>query len=175
MRRSATLTLAVLFILATAFSAAWGEPAYSPARSCGACHDVMLKAWSDSPHARSATSPSYLEALRRATAGGASGKTDRHSCVWCHAPITLVTGDLDLMQDITGEGVTCDFCHTVASVDLDKSPPFEPRPGRVKRGPFDYANVPGHQTAYSLLHRASPMLCAACHEYTNSHGVRVLS
>jgi hypothetical protein len=79
------------------------------------------------------------------------------------------------MQPITREGVSCDFCHTVAAVDLAKDPPFELQPGPVKRGPLDYAKVVGHETAYSLLHRSSPLLCAACHEHKNAAGVRVLS
>ena len=77
---------------------------------------------------------------------------------------------------MTREGVTCDFCHTVADVDLAKrGHPFRLEPGPVKRGPLEFAKSPAHETAYSALHRTSPLLCAACHQYTNAQGVEVLS
>jgi len=64
----------------------------------------------------------------------------------------------------------------VADVDLEKKDhPFELAPGNVKRGPLEYAKSPFHETAYSPLHKASPLVCAACHEHTNAQGVRVLS
>jgi hypothetical protein len=64
----------------------------------------------------------------------------------------------------------------VADVDLGRRDQrFDLQPGRVKRGPLEYAKSPHHETAYSALHKASPLLCAACHEYSNPAGVAVLS
>jgi Cytochrome c554 and c-prime len=148
---------------------------YTSAKTCGACHDVMFKAWSDSPHARSATSPAYLEALKRAVGEAPDAKAAREGCVWCHAPTTILTGDLELQQPISREGITCDFCHTVVDVDMEKTQRFELKPGPVKRGPLGYTKVQGHEAAYSPLHRSSPLLCASCHEYQNAKGVLVLS
>lgn len=154
-----------------------GGAAYVSAKNCGACHDVMYKAWSDSPHARSATSPAFLEALRRVVETAADKQAARQGCVWCHAPTTIVSGDHELRQPVSREGITCDFCHTVVDVDMEKEgKPFLLEPGNVKRGPYEYAGkVQGHQTAYSALHRASPLLCASCHEFKNALGVAVLS
>jgi len=154
---------------------ATGGGTYASAKTCGACHDVMFKAWSESPHAKSASSPAYLEALRRAIEAGGDAKGTREACVWCHAPTAILTGDVEMQQAITREGITCDFCHTVADVDMDKAPPFDSKPGPVKRGPFEYTSVQGHQAAYSPLHRSSPLLCASCHEFKNARGVLVLS
>jgi hypothetical protein len=155
-------------------SATGGGP-YTSARECSSCHRTIHTYWSESAHARSASKPSYLEALDVAIAGASDKEAVRRGCVWCHAPTALVTGDYDLQRPITKEGVSCDFCHTVADVDLDKPDhPFDLKPGRVKRGPLEYAKSPFHETAYSALHKASPLLCAACHEHTNAHGVRVL-
>jgi hypothetical protein len=96
--------------------------------------------------------------------------------VWCHAPTALASGDYEMQRPVTREGVSCDFCHTVADVDLSRrDQPFDLRPGAVKRGPLEYAKSPHHETAYSPLHKASPLLCAACHEYANASGVAVLS
>jgi len=61
-------------------------------------------------------------------------------------------------------------------VDLSRPDhPFDLQPGKIKRGPLEYAKSPSHETAYSALHKSSPLLCAACHEYTNARGVPVLS
>ncbi len=159
--------------------AAGSQPAkahYSPAKSCSACHKLIYTNWSEGPHARSATSPAFLESVSRAVASSGNPGETRSGCVWCHAPTTLVTGDFELQQAISREGITCDFCHTVAEVDLDKAGnPFVLEPGAVKRGPLEYARSPGHKTMYSPLHKASPLLCASCHEFKNSHGVAVLS
>jgi hypothetical protein len=149
---------------------------YTSARECARCHQAIHTYWSESEHSRSATKPSYLAALGAAAEGVADKQAVRRTCVSCHAPTALVTGDHDLQRPITREGVSCDFCHTVADVDLSRRDnPFDLRPGKVKRGPLEYAKSPYHETAYSPLHRASPLLCAACHEYTNDGGVAVLS
>jgi hypothetical protein len=151
------------------------EP-YTSAQACASCHRTINLYWSESEHSRSASKPSYLEALGAAVEGASDKDGVRRGCVWCHAPTALVTGDYDLRRPVTREGVSCDFCHTVADVDLHKADhPFELKPGRVKRGPLEYAKSPLHDTAYSALHKASPLLCAACHEHTNAHGVPVLS
>ncbi len=149
---------------------------YASARTCQSCHRTIHLYWSESEHGRSAVKPSYLAALRSAVEAAADPNRVRRDCVSCHAPTTLVTGDFELKQALAREGVNCDFCHTVADVDLDRAGhPFDVRPGRVKRGPLEYAKSPFHETAYSPLHKSSSLLCAACHEYTNDLGVRVLS
>lgn len=152
------------------------EEPYTSARRCSTCHQTIHLYWSESEHSRSATKPSYLQALGAAVEGASDKEAVRRGCVWCHAPTALVTGDYDLQRPITREGVSCDFCHTVADVDLNKPDhPFDLKPGKVKRGPLEYARSPFHETAYSALHKASPLVCAACHEYANARGVAVLS
>jgi len=145
---------------------------YSPAAECGECHEAIYRSWSEGPHARAAAGEGFLASLKLAVEKGA----ERGDCVWCHAPTTLVTKDVALQDAISREGITCDFCHTVADVDLTRpGHPFELAPGDVKRGPFKYSESVGHATEYSTLHKSSPLLCAACHEYSNAAGVAVLS
>jgi hypothetical protein len=149
---------------------------YAPARECAACHQAIHKHWSGSPHATAASDPAFLESLRKSVEQALDKSAVRQGCVWCHAPTTLATGDFEMKQPISREGITCDFCHTVTDINLAHADrPFTMEPGPVKRGPLEYAKSPGHKTAYSPLHRASPLLCAACHEHTNAHGVAVLS
>ena len=167
--RNALLVSALLAVPPGAASAQ-GQP-YTPARECAVCHETIHQYWSESAHARSAR-PAFLESLRATAAGPAA----RRDCIWCHAPTVLATGDWAVEQAITGEGVTCDFCHTVASVHLGAPDhPFELAPGDVKLGPLQYTADAPHGTAYSTLHRTSALLCASCHEYRNEAGIAVLS
>jgi len=160
---------------ASAAPAETGEQQASPytsAEECGACHEAIHRGWSEGPHAGAASGGEFIASLERAVEQGA----ERSDCVWCHAPTTLVSGDVALNDAISREGVTCDFCHTVADVDLERpGHPFELAPGDVKRGPFEFAEAVGHGTEYSTLHKSSPLLCAACHEYSNAAGIAVLS
>jgi cytochrome c554/c'-like protein len=180
-RRRTRATLCVIALSTTvgaarADAAVSGAPAYASAETCKSCHRTIHLYWSESEHGRSAVKPSFVTALNSAVAAGSDREGVRRGCVSCHAPTTIVTGDIDLKQSLAREGVTCDFCHTVADVDLGRhDQPFDLKPGPVKRGPLEYAKSPHHETAYSALHRASPLLCAGCHEYTNAQGVAVLS
>ena len=147
--------------------------AYASSDTCGGCHADIHKAWKVSAHAKAATSPAYVEARSRVQDAKA-----REGCLWCHAPTTMMLPDPDLKKPISREGITCDFCHTVTTVNVDQQErSFVTMPGPVKRGPFEYeaGKVQGHKTAFSALHRGSPLLCAACHEHTNAQGVAVLS
>jgi len=149
---------------------------YASSADCAACHKTIARFWSESRHSQSAVSPAFLEALKSTANEAADATAARRDCLWCHAPTTIVTGDLAMQLPITREGITCDFCHTVVDVDMEKADgPFVLEPGDVKRGPYRYSKPVGHETAYSALHRASPLLCAACHEYVNARGVAVLS
>ena len=182
MTPSVTRSGSIAFILLVAGAggrgggaAAAAEP-YSSARECAACHQTIHKYWSESEHSRAASSPVFRAALAQAQAGAPDPAAVRRECVWCHAPTALVTGDYALEGAIAREGVSCDFCHTIADVEMGRAGhPFDLAPGRVKRGPMEYAKTPAHDTAYSLLHKSSAHLCASCHEYRNAQGVAVLS
>ncbi len=99
----------------------------------------------------------------------------KFNCLRCHAPMVWLNNDFDLEKDITREGVSCDFCHSVKDVNLDDaSAPFKFEQGGTKRGPLSNLSSPAHKTEASPLFKSS-VLCASCHEYTNEKGVRILS
>jgi hypothetical protein len=179
--RRACLTIVSLTALGAGpgtapIGAAPAEGAYGSAKSCASCHKTIHTYWSESAHAQSVGKASYRDALGAALGAASDKEAVRRGCVWCHAPTALSTGDYELKQAVTREAITCDFCHTVADVDLgNPDHPFRLEPGKVKRGPFQYAKSPAHDTLYSPLHRSSPLLCAACHEHRNAQGVAVLS
>jgi hypothetical protein len=176
MRQSLIRPLIVASLLVAASAARSPAAEYTPAQVCAECHATIHLYWSESAHATSASDPAFLQALESAVAGAADAAVARRGCVWCHAPIALVNDDFALEQAVTREGVTCDFCHTIADVDMSRpGHPFELAPGPVKRGPLEYAESDFHETAYSVLHKSSALLCASCHEWKNAQGVAVLS
>lgn len=112
------------------------DATYGPARSCASCHKTIYTYWSESAHAQSLGKASYRDALAAAVASATDKEAVRRGCVWCHAPTALVTGDYELKQSLTREAITCDFCHTVADVDIGKPDhPFQLKPGRSSSGP----------------------------------------
>ena len=167
----------VLFSLPAASPLFGDQGPYSSAEECAKCHPSIYKYWSESSHAKAVQSELFPQSLQRALAISPDAKGTKKECLACHAPTTQVTGDLELSQTVSRQGVTCDFCHTVKDVDLSRGwPPFQLDPGPVKRGPFAYSKpFKGHQAEYSALHRAKPLLCAGCHEFTNANGLRVLT
>jgi hypothetical protein len=101
--------------------------------------------------------------------------TTARLCLGCHAPLTRVNPDPALAMQATWDGVSCDSCHSLVSVEPAPGGArmvFEP--GRVKRGPIRDAVSMGHETAYSALH-ASALVCAGCHEFQNSEGTPIIT
>jgi nitrate/TMAO reductase-like tetraheme cytochrome c subunit len=181
-RRSLVPTAVLLLLfLAAGFShveaAAAGALAtdrLNPSQACGQCHTDIFKAWQGTVHARSFTDPLFQKALERTDAS--KGVAARRECLVCHAPAAVLQDDVQVTSAVSRDGVGCDFCHSVKSVDMSRWPmPFEMGIDGVKRGPYAYLESPAHLTAYSTLHRDSPLLCAACHQYRNKEGAEVLS
>ncbi len=147
-------------------------PSIAASKNCKECHEEIYNHWKNAMHSMSIEDPifkaSYMEAYFK-TAGEA-----KFNCLRCHAPIAFLNNDYDLKNEITKEGVNCDFCHSVKEVNLDnKDNPFELEIGEIKRGPLSDVDSPAHKTESSTLFKSSE-LCAGCHEYTNRNGVKVL-
>ncbi len=144
---------------------------YTSAFVCGRCHADIYNSWKRSMHALSLTDPVFDVAFMQATKANPEAKA---MCLRCHAPVTMVNGDLDLDLGITREGVTCDFCHTVTAVKMDdRKAPYVQDLGRVKRSTMRSASSPAHDVAYSELH-ASAEFCGACHYHESDNGTVVM-
>ncbi len=178
MARYGVLMVLVGFLSGVGFAEAGtparGSPAapsakgYTSSEVCAGCHEDIHRAWKNSLHALSVSDPifdaAYWEAIKLSK--GAA----RPLCLSCHAPTTRLTKDYDLRLPITEEGVSCDFCHTIAAASpLAAGEPYTLRPGPVKWGPLRSAQSPAHKTQYSLTH-FSAELCGGCHEYRTKSG-----
>jgi Zn-finger protein len=146
----------------------------SPAKDCGACHEEIFSMWKDSLHSHAVLDPifhtSFMEAYH------ASKGEVKKLCLSCHAPTALITGDYDTEKEITMEGVTCHFCHSLKDVNhaIDPENPerFSLDVGRTIRSPLGDGTGDYHDRAYSPIHKKSE-LCAGCHEYS-ANGITIM-
>ncbi|MDH3891220.1 MAG: cytochrome c family protein [candidate division Zixibacteria bacterium] len=141
-------------------------------RVCKECHSDIFELWKNSLHAKSYENPTFRATYM--TARLDRGDEVAQKCLACHAPMANDENGHDPDAAGAEEGVTCSFCHSISSVgeggidtyyNLDTT-------GAVY-GPYRATQDVGHETKYSPLYLES-RLCAGCHEYVNSHGVRVL-
>lgn len=148
-------------------------PAPASAELCGRCHHAIHEAWKTSAHAIAMTSPVFLDAQQAAFEE--FGAEARKVCLSCHAPMAGQLNDAELSRKVSWEGVTCDYCHSMREVTVDgKNPKAIVQFGNVRSGPSKDSVSPAHGTAYSSVH-TSALLCAVCHEYTNSLGFPVVT
>ena len=163
--------LGLMILCASSPMAQDSETVFESSNTCKECHEDIYRNWRNSLHALAFSNPIFQTAYNKAyreTKGEA-----RKYCLGCHAPTVRITGDYDAQLSITQEGVTCDFCHTVAKIDLTSTVnPFMSSPGEVKRSVLKQAESPHHKTEYSSDF-ASSKLCAGCHSFKNRHGVAV--
>lgn len=169
------ILISVLIVLSLSFvgeSQSTDAPPLTSSRDCGECHEEIHNHWKNAMHSMSIDDPifkaSYMESYFN------TGGEAKFYCLRCHAPIALINNDYDLKQEITREGVSCDFCHSIKNVNLDnRQNPFEIEVGDTKWGPLSNVDSPAHKTEPSPLFKSS-QLCAGCHEYINEKGVSIL-
>lgn len=127
-----------------------------PAARCGECHGRTELQWRGSAHARADASPLY-----RAMRIGARTT----SCDRCHAPLRQIAA----ADPVAAEGVNCDVCHTIASVQVGRvgGAGFTLRvDDAVRYGPLcDAKPHYFHSMGCSPLHQAGEF-CAACHDWS---------
>lgn len=143
------------------------------ASACGQCHTDIYSVWKSSVHAGAATN-SVFERVSQDFARQ-QGDSSREVCLKCHAPATLLNGDMELTEQVSREGVSCDFCHSLKGTDLNgKDHPFVLDVSEVKFGPVKGAESSGHLVEYSEFFQQSEH-CAGCHEYSTESGIQLLS
>jgi nitrate/TMAO reductase-like tetraheme cytochrome c subunit len=169
-----TAFLALGPLLGACLPAFASQPAeYQSASVCIECHPAIYKAWAASEHATAFTSPEFqvpYDRIRRVNPANAL------TCEQCHNPMRFLLSKDDPKADIFAqEGVSCDFCHSVDSVNAKGPwPRYRAKPG-IKFGPQGgNPNHPAHVTQFSRLHITSDF-CAGCHEFRNEYGVPILT
>ena len=141
--------------------------------TCGKCHRDIYRMWRQSAHAEATEDPFFYQTLEDVR-GMDRGRREK-ICLECHAPMAIVSGDLELKLSSSREGVPCEFCHSLVEVEMtERGPRHKLDIGKIKRGTIAEADSPAHGVAFSALHRDS-LLCAPCHEYVSEDGVSILT
>lgn len=176
MRRQLLATLIFLFNINIIYAMPEAENInkkdYTASRVCGKCHTEIYKFWKNSLHALSIDDPifnvAYMQSLKQ------NSDRAKKYCLRCHAPVVIHNSDYELQKDVTKEGVSCDFCHTVKALDLDNERnPFKINPGVIKRSALKTASPSVHKVEYSEIYARSEF-CAGCHELKGMDGVVIL-
>jgi hypothetical protein len=145
----------------------------SSAEICGDCHRAAHESWKASGHAHAMDSRLFQDVLHYTEAD--LGAAARRTCLGCHSPLAIATGDAGLRTKVSWEGVTCDACHSIREVSMtEPNPKARLELTRVRTGPWKDDNPSRHGALFSSLH-ASSLLCAPCHEYRNALGFPVVT
>ncbi len=166
------LPLAILVATARPAGAA-AQERFRSATVCAPCHEQIYRSWRESQHASAFTEPMFLipyNRIRQKDPGRA------RSCEQCHNPMRSALRPGDPRAALFAqEGVTCDFCHSAASVRSDgRFPRYRLEAGSTF-GPYDRKREESpHRVVFSPLHLASEF-CAGCHEFWTEYGVPVLT
>lgn len=149
--------------------------------SCEECHPDHYREWLGSMHAYAAEDPVFLamNARGQRETNGALGDF----CIKCHAPLAvelgLTTDGLNLDEVPKHlQGVTCYYCHTVASVQGTHNNPLELTLQDVMLGAIrDPVENSAHASDYSpfvdSLTLESGDMCGACHDIVNDNDVHL--
>lgn len=159
---------------------------FSDAETCAGCHSqgalsaeygyLPFTSWAGTMMANAARDPVFFAALAVANQDEPGIGT---FCLRCHAPQSFVRGhasppDGSAFDAIDDQGVGCDSCHRMnENPDVGATEPYLIGNSQIfydentaKRGPYDDATSPHHETLQQLSLGDSAM-CGQCHQVSN--------
>jgi hypothetical protein len=149
--------------------------------ACASCHPSHVAEWSTSMHAHASSDPVFLAMNRRGQEE--TGGTLGDFCVKCHAPVASALGLTNNRDDLESlpkyaQGVTCYFCHSVASISEDHNNGLLLADDASLRGPIERpVKGAAHEMKYSALHDRlrpeSSNLCGSCHDVVLDNGLKL--
>jgi hypothetical protein len=145
---------------------------FQSAETCRDCHQKEYTQWRESWMSKAWTAANFqhdYQALVRAAEN--DSRLSPQQCLRCHAPLSLVLRDPGVEKPASQEGVTCDFCHSIARVRQGTGRGklgMDPRGVRYGAGPLA-KNAP-HRVGTSKALR-DPRLCAMCHYDVDDNGI----
>lgn len=148
---------------------------FNSARVCGACHGEIFEKWSNSMHALAYDDPIFQASFLKAyydSAGEAAAL-----CLRCHSPTIVETRDFLGKLDLTREGVTCDYCHSMSSITQDAAGQARVTIDHSARhSPFEQrGEAPEEHAVQWRPYFERSEVCAPCHDYTAPNGTVVFA
>jgi hypothetical protein len=170
---------AALLLVALAVSAYTPPPLFrtdvniQPEPICKTCHLGISEQWEQSAHSKSDSNQNllwgrmYLYSLKQTR-----GKTFI-ACSPCHQPVTFLLQDFENLRPVSSEGVTCSYCHSIASAGAPEGiPPYTLDLGNFQSTIRNPTPTKAHGEAYSP-YMATSEYCGGCHDYQNQNGVAI--
>ena len=179
LHRSSFPLFAAVFVL-------WGEGAlaYTPppgyrqdvnlqaSATCKSCHIDITEQWSGSSHAMADRNKNLLFGRMYFYSLKQTRGATMVACGPCHETTTFVNQDFENLRDVSGEGVTCVFCHAIDGPAPSGTPPvsldLSAYSGTI-RSPLPNRT---HKSKYTAF-LATSDFCGACHKYSNQYGVEI--
>ena len=158
-----------------------GEPTVDPANftsaeTCQECHPSQYDEWSSSNHAYAMHDPIF-RALAEVRQEDLGGEEDLF-CTQCHSTIGTRGGDVvggfafeDLL-DITLEGITCESCHKISSIERPYNAGHVLDPLGPMRGPIENPETSTfHAEAKYEPFFSESAFCGSCHDAVETNGL----
>src|SRR5690349_3564541 len=141
-----------------------------PSSTCKSCHIEITDQWSHSAHSRADRSKNFLFGRMYFFSLKQTRGATMTACGPCHETASFVNQDFENLRDVSSEGVTCIFCHSIDGPAATGVPPVAleigPYHGTV-RAPIPNRTHTSKYTAYI----GTPEFCGSCHKYSNQYGV----
>ncbi len=142
---------------------------FQSAKTCQQCHQEIYQEWSRSWMAGAYSNPVFQQDFQRWQAYAKQQGDDPVSCLRCHAPAAVLTGDTTLANEASQEGVTCTICHKVALVREREGRHYlvmDPRQhilyGKERNTAASAASRAAHEIRPAKA-LSDSSLCAGCH------------
>lgn len=159
------------------------EPTLDPSRfqsakECARCHPTQYAEWSTSSHAYAMVDPVYRVLVRQRQID--LDTEEDQFCTQCHSPIGTRGGecvpgfDFDDLSPVVLEGVNCETCHRMASLERDHNAGFvlDPDIG-VGARLADPMQTSAHETRRADEIYGSSAMCGACHDVVETGGLNL--
>ena len=143
------------------------------AQTCKTCHVDITQTWALSAHAGGDRRSNQLFGQMYFTSMRQTRGHTMVACGPCHETMSFVTNDFEKLRDVSSEGVTCVFCHSISGPGPKDGIP----PATLEVGPYfgpikSPVEVKDHKSKYSDFILKSEY-CGTCHQYQNQNGILI--
>ncbi|MGE5175872.1 MAG: multiheme c-type cytochrome [Hyphomicrobiales bacterium] len=144
-----------------------------PGESCKPCHLDITEQWRRSAHARAGRGQDLLFGRMYFYSLKQTRGATMVACGPCHETASFVNQDFTFVRDVSAEGVTCSYCHSISGPGDPKGVPPYTLSLDAYHGTIRLAQGnSSHKSAYSAFFATSEF-CGNCHSYENQNGVRI--
>lgn len=155
----------------------WEPSQFNSAAECAICHPTHVEEWAQSRHAYAMIDPVFRELVARRQQD-LDGVEDQF-CTQCHSSVCTRGGEcvpgfeFEELSSISLEGITCEACHKVQSVQRPYNSGHVIDPDAPLSGPIaDPVSNVYHESKHDELFDTSEF-CGGCHDVVETSGMNL--